>query len=97
MGAPAREEKNRSHLITREGQTEGFKYKQTAKRVVAPSGYKSLGSNSSLGFDSPRERFFQDLTTFVLSVVGDVPVDSETPVVTSSILRNCRHSLRRCS
>jgi hypothetical protein len=34
---------------------------------------------------------------FVLSVVSDVPVDSETPVVTSSILRICRLSLRRCS
>ena len=31
--------------------------------------------------------------TFVLSVVGDVPVDSGTPVVTSSISRICRLSL----
>ena len=29
----------------------------------------------------------------MLSVVGDVPVDSEAPVVTSSILRICRLSL----
>jgi hypothetical protein len=29
---------------------------------------------------------------FVLSVVGDVPVDSEAPMVTSSILRICRQS-----
>jgi hypothetical protein len=32
---------------------------------------------------------------FVLSVVGDVPVDSEAPVVTLSILWICRHSLHR--
>jgi hypothetical protein len=32
MGAPAREEKNHSHLITREGQTEGFKYKQDREK-----------------------------------------------------------------
>ena len=36
---------------------------------------------------------FQDLTAFVLSVVGDVPVDSEAPTVTSSISRICRLSL----
>ena len=30
---------------------------------------------------------------FVLSVVGDVPVDSGAPVVTSSISRICRLSL----
>jgi len=29
----------------------------------------------------------------VLSVVGDVPVDSGVPVVTSSISRNCRLNL----
>jgi hypothetical protein len=34
---------------------------------------------------------------FVLSVVGDALVDSETLVVTSLILRIYRHSLRRCS
>ena len=33
----------------------------------------------------------------VYSVVGDVPVDSEAPVVTSSISRICRPSLRRWS
>jgi hypothetical protein len=62
-----------------------------------PSGYKSPGSTSGPGFDSLWERISQDVTVFVLSVVGDVPVDSEAPVVTSSILRICRHSLRRCS
>jgi hypothetical protein len=61
------------------------------------SGYKSPSSTSGPGFDSPWERISQDLTTFVFSVVGDVPVDSETPMVTSSILRIYRHSLRRCS
>jgi hypothetical protein len=61
------------------------------------SGYKSPGSTSSPGFDSPWERISQDLTAFVLSVVGGVLVDSEAPVVTSSILRICRHSLSRCS
>ena len=34
---------------------------------------------------------------FDYSVVDDVPVDSETPVVTSPISRICRLSLRRCS
>jgi hypothetical protein len=33
------------------------------------------------------ERISQDLTAIVLSVVGDVPVDSAAFVVTSSILR----------
>jgi hypothetical protein len=33
----------------------------------------------------------------VLSVVGDIPVDSEEPVVTLSILRIFQPSLRRCS
>jgi hypothetical protein len=61
------------------------------------SGYKSLGSTSGPGFDSPWERISQDLMAFVLSVVGDVPVDNETYVVTSSILRICQHSLRDAS
>jgi hypothetical protein len=61
------------------------------RATVAP---QVLGST---GFDSLRERIFQDLTAFVLSVVSDVPVDSEAPVVTSSILRICRLSLRKCS
>jgi hypothetical protein len=63
----------------------------------APITPQSPDNTSDLGFDSPWERISQDLTAFVLSVVGDVPVDSEAPVVTSSILRICRHSLRRCS
>jgi hypothetical protein len=33
--------------------------------------------------DSSWERISQDLTAFVHSVVGDVPVDSEASVVTS--------------
>jgi hypothetical protein len=64
---------------------------------VLLSGYKNLGSTSGLRFDSPWERISQDLTVFVLLVVGDVPVDSETPVLTSSILMICRYSLQRCS
>jgi hypothetical protein len=36
------------------------------------------------------DRVSQDLTAFVLSGVVDVPIDSETFVVTSSILRICR-------
>jgi hypothetical protein len=40
---------------------------------------KSPGSTSGPGFDSPWERISQDLTAFVLSVVGGVPVDSEAP------------------
>jgi hypothetical protein len=34
------------------------------------------GSTSGPGFDSPWERISQDLTAFVLLVVGDVPVES---------------------
>jgi hypothetical protein len=60
-------------------------------------GYKSSGSTSGPGFDSPWERISQDLMVFVLPVVGDIPVDSEVHVLTSSILRICQHSLRRCS
>lgn len=33
----------------------------------------------------------------MLSVVGDVPVDSKVPMVTSSISRICQPSLQRCS
>jgi hypothetical protein len=69
---------------------------QDAKGSVA-QWLQEPGSTSGPGFDSPWERNSQDLTTFVLSAVGDVPVDSEAPVVTTSILRICRHSLRRCS
>jgi hypothetical protein len=64
---------------------------------MVPSGYKNSDSTSGPGFDSPWERISQDLTAFLLSLVGGVPVDSETPVVTLSILRICRHSLRKCS
>jgi hypothetical protein len=61
------------------------------------SSHKSPGSTLGPGFDSAWERISQDLTVFVLSVVGHVPVDSEVPLVTLSILTICRHSLRRCS
>jgi hypothetical protein len=64
--------------------------------IVNP-GCKSTGRTSSPGFDSLWERISQDLTTFVLSVVGNVPVDSEAPVETLSILRICWPSPRRCS
>jgi hypothetical protein len=50
-----------------------------------------------LVFDFSWERISQDLMTFVVSVVDDVPVDSETPVVTLSNLRIYRHNLRKCS
>jgi hypothetical protein len=50
-----------------------------------------------LVFDFSWERISQDLMTFVVSVVDGVPVDSETPVVTLSNLRICRHNLRKCS
>ena len=36
---------------------------------------------------------FQDLTCAILSVVGDVPLDSEAPMVISLISRICRLSL----
>jgi hypothetical protein len=67
------------------------------QKGLHPSGYKSPDSTSGPGFNSPWEQISQDLTAFVLSVVGDIPVDSEAPVVTSSILRICRYNLRRCS
>jgi hypothetical protein len=47
------------------------------------------------GFDFLWERISQDLTTFVLSVVGDVLVGSDVPVVTSSISRIYQLDLRR--
>ena len=50
-----------------------------------------------LGSTSVGSELFQDLTALGLSVVGDVSVDSEAPVVTSSISRICRLSTRRCS
>ena len=47
-----------------------------------------LGTGARIFLD-----LFQDLTGTILSVIGDVPVDSEAPVVTSSISRICRLSL----
>jgi hypothetical protein len=67
------------------------------RKGLYPSGFKSPGSTSGPGFDSLWERISQDLTTFVLSVADDVPVYSDASVVTLSILRIWRHSLRRCS
>ena len=55
--------------------------------LVAP---KVLGS-TPMGANIP------GFNSVVLSVVGDVPVDSEAPVVTSSISRICWPSPRRCS
>jgi len=46
-----------------------------------------------LGSTSVGSELFQDLTALGLSVVGDVSVDSEAPVVTSSISRICWPSL----
>ena len=47
------------------------------------------GSNSRLDMGARIYLdLFQDLTGDVLSVVGDVPVNSETPVVTSSTSRS---------
>jgi hypothetical protein len=43
---------------------------------------KSLSSISGPRFDSPSELNFQDLTTLVLSMVGDVFVDNKAPVMT---------------
>ena len=40
---------------------------------------------------------FQDLSGAMLSVVGDVPVNSEAPVVTSSTSRSAGSVLQRCS
>jgi hypothetical protein len=48
-----------------------------------PGSCPRLGTGARIFLD-----LFQDLTVFVLSVVGDVPVDSEAPVVTSSIPRS---------
>jgi hypothetical protein len=87
---------------------EFFKPTDGDPRVAGPSSTLSTRKRCSLmvtrapvapspGLDSAWERISQDLTVFVLSVVGDVPVVSEVPVVTSSILRICRHSFRRCS
>ena len=58
------------------------------------SGYKSLGSTwVRLLMGANILRF----SGVVHSVVGDVPVDREAPVVTSSISRICWLSLWRCS
>jgi hypothetical protein len=48
--------------------------------IIHPSSSPWFGTGVHIFLD-----LFQDLTTFVLSVVGDVPVNSEAPVVTSSI------------
>jgi hypothetical protein len=76
---------------------EVLQIKTALRKGLQASGYKSPGSTSGPGFDSSWERISQDLTALVLSVVGDVPVDSEAPAATWSILRIRRHSLQRCS
>jgi hypothetical protein len=63
--------------------------KQDNRSIVVT---RASGSTSGSGFDFPGERISQDLTVFVLLVVGDVPIDSKASVVTSSILRICRSS-----
>jgi hypothetical protein len=69
----------------------------TSERACSLMVTRALVAPQVLGSTPRGERISQDLTAFVLSVVGDVPVDSEASVVTSSILRICRYSLRRCS
>jgi hypothetical protein len=53
------------------------------RKRLQPSACNSPGSTSGPEFDSPWERISHDLTAFVLSVVGDVPLDSECACVVS--------------
>jgi hypothetical protein len=53
------------------------------RKRLQPSACNSPRSTSGPGFDSPWERISHDLTAFVLSVVGDVPLDSECACVVS--------------
>jgi hypothetical protein len=56
------------------------------------------GSNPRLGMDvCIHLDLFQDLTDAMLSVVGDVPVNSEAPVVTSSTSEYAGSVPQRCS
>jgi hypothetical protein len=50
-----------------------FLKKMSMRKGLWPGRYKSTGSTSVPGFDSPWERISQNLTAFVLSVAGDVP------------------------
>jgi hypothetical protein len=61
-------------------------YQQTKRHI-------SLVVTKALGLTSRESKFSQDLTTFVLLVVGEVPVDSEMSVLTSSISKGsvCTH------
>ena len=59
--------------------------------VVEPA---QQGSSPRLGTDARIFLdLFQDLTGAIVTVVGNVAVDIEAPVVTSSILRICQLSL----
>jgi hypothetical protein len=42
-------------------------------------------------------RFNNAVLSMLLSMLEDVPIDSEASVVTSSILKSCWLSLQRCS
>jgi hypothetical protein len=55
-----------------------------------PSSSPELGTDAHIFLD-----LFQDLTGAILSVVGDVSVDSEALAVTSSILKIYRLSLSK--
>ena len=72
----------------------------TRKNTAAQTGKVSCGGTCPPGFESSTGvriflNLFQDLTGAILSVVGDVSIDSEAPVVTSSISRICRLSLSK--
>jgi len=65
---------------------------QLARLLVVQPAHQSssprLGAGARIFLD-----LFHDLTGTILSVVGNVPADSEAPVVTLSILRICRLNL----
>ena len=53
--------------------------------VAHPSLSPTLGTDARIFLD-----LFQDLASVILLAVGGIPINSEKPMPTSSILRTCR-------
>jgi len=66
------------------------------KNYIEACGYRSLIWGPGFGSTPYRSEYYV-INDVMHSVVGDVPVDNEAPVVTLSISRIWRFSLQKCS
>jgi hypothetical protein len=76
--------------------------RSNVRKADIPSAYSLVVTRAPvapqvLGSTPRGSKFSQNLMTIFILVVGSIPLDSEAHVVTSSILRICQSSLRKCS